>query len=166
MANGASGAKISTPADQKKFQEALSQMCVVLSKKIAEDGEGASKFLEIRVQGARSESEAQRLAMTVATSPLVKTAAYGEDSNWGRILAALGRSGVKLDPSKIDISFDDLCVFKQGAPTAVTAEQAREPLRKKQVTLNIHVHQGKATGWYWTCDFTGGYVDINARYRT
>lgn len=166
LANGASGAKISSGTDKKKFFEALREICVVLSKKIAEDGEGASKFLEIRVEGARSEADAQRMAMTVATSPLVKTAAYGEDSNWGRILAALGRSGVKFDPAKVDICFDNLCVFKQGAPTSVTAEQAREPLRKKEVTLNIKVNQGKASGRYWTCDFTGGYVDINARYRT
>src|SRR5262249_14985078 len=102
----------------------------------------------------------------VATSPLVKTAAYGEDSNWGRILAALGRSGVCFDPSKVDISFDKLCVFRHGAPTSVSAEAAREPLRKKEVVLIINLHQGKAAGRYWTCDFTGQYVDINARYRT
>jgi glutamate N-acetyltransferase / amino-acid N-acetyltransferase len=166
LANGASGVKISSASDKKRFYEALRDTCILLSKKIAEDGEGASKFLEIRVEGARSEADAQRMAMTVATSPLVKTAAYGEDSNWGRILAALGRSGVKFDPSKVDICFDDLCVFQQGAPTSVTAEQAREPLRKKEVALVVKVHQGKAAGRYWTCDFTGGYVDINARYRT
>ncbi len=166
LANGASGAILSSPADRAKFSKALEGVCIDLAKQMAKDGEGASKFLEIRVEGARSEADAQRMAMTVATSPLVKTAAYGEDSNWGRILAALGRSGVKFDPSRVDISFGDLCVFREGAPTAVTAEKAREPLKSKSVTLNIHVHQGKASGLYWTCDFTGQYVDINARYRT
>jgi len=118
------------------------------------------------VEGARSVEDAQQMAMTVATSPLVKTAAYGEDSNWGRILAAVGRSGVSFDPSKVDISFGTLCVFRHGAPTAVSAEKAREPLKAKEVTLRIHLHAGQATGFYWTCDFTGQYVDINARYRT
>jgi len=166
LANGASGAKVKSPADRKKFQVALDLLCIELSKKIAKDGEGASKFLEIRVHNAKTIADAQQIAMTIATSPLVKTAAYGEDSNWGRILAAAGRSGVKFDPLKVDIAFGDLYVFKKGAPTHVSAEKAREPLRAKEVTLNIDLHAGKAQGLYWTCDFTGGYVDINARYRT
>ncbi len=166
LANGASGVRIKSSEDKKAFFQALDQVCIDLSKKIARDGEGASKFLEIRVEGARTEAEAQQMAMTVSTSPLVKTAAYGEDSNWGRILAAIGRSGVVLDPSKVDIFFGTLCVFRQGAPTAVSAEKAREPLKAKEVIITIRVHQGKAQGWYWTCDFTGQYVDINARYRT
>ncbi len=106
------------------------------------------------------------MAEVVATSPLVKTAAYGEDSNWGRILAAMGRSGVRFDPAKVDIAFGNLFVFRDGAPTHISAEKAREPLRAKEVTLNIYLNAGKATGLYWTCDFTGQYVDINARYRT
>jgi glutamate N-acetyltransferase/amino-acid N-acetyltransferase len=106
------------------------------------------------------------MAEVVATSPLVKTAAYGEDSNWGRILAAMGRSGVRFDPTRVDIYFGPLCVFRKGAPSEVTAEAARAPLKAKEVTLRIVLHQGKAKGLYWTCDFTGQYVDINARYRT
>ena len=102
-------------------------------KKIAKDGEGASKFLEIHVEGARSVPDAQKMAMTVATSPLVKTAAHGEDSNWGRILAAMGRSGVSFNPSRVDIAFGSLYVFRRGAPTAVSAEKAREPLKAKEV---------------------------------
>jgi glutamate N-acetyltransferase/amino-acid N-acetyltransferase len=166
LANGASGAEINTRSDKRKFAEALNAVCIDLARKMAKDGEGASKFLEIRVEGARSVKEAQRMAMTVATSPLVKTAAYGEDSNWGRILGAMGRSGVSFDPAKTDIRFGDLCVFKQGAPTSVSAEKAREPLRAKEVSLRISLHAGHALGLYWTCDFTGQYVDINARYRT
>lgn len=166
LANGASGAKLRTPAEKKAFAAALREVCIELSKKIAKDGEGASKFLEVRVEGAKSVKEAQQMAMTVATSPLVKTAAYGEDSNWGRILAAMGRSGVHFNPAKADISFGDLCVFRHGAPTNVSAEKAREPLKAKEVTLRIQLHAGKAEGFYWTCDFTGQYVDINARYRS
>jgi len=166
LANGASGARLRSSSDKQKYFAALREVCIELSKKIAKDGEGASKFLEIRVEGARSEADAQKMAMTVATSPLVKTAAYGEDSNWGRILAAIGRSGVAFDPSKVDISFGHLRVFRHGAPTSVSAEKAREPLKAKEVTLRIHLHAGKAQGFYWTCDFTGQYVDINARYRT
>jgi glutamate N-acetyltransferase / amino-acid N-acetyltransferase len=166
LANGASGAALKRAGDRKAFYGALQQICIDLSKKIAKDGEGASKFLEIRIEGARSQADAQRMAMTVATSPLVKTAAHGEDSNWGRILAAMGRSGVPFDPERADISFGDLCVFRQGAPTDVSAEKAREPLKAKEVTLLIRLHAGKAQGSYWTCDFTGQYVDINARYRT
>jgi len=166
MANGASGVHCTSASEREAFAFALDQVCIELAKKMAKDGEGASKFLEIRVDGARTEADAQRLAMTVATSPLVKTAAYGEDSNWGRVLAAIGRAGVHLDPFKVDIYFGRLCVFRQGAPTAVSAEKAREPLKAKEVTITIRVHQGKAQGLYWTCDFTGQYVDINARYRT
>jgi glutamate N-acetyltransferase / amino-acid N-acetyltransferase len=166
LANGASGVSLAGAEVREKFKTALDAVCMELAKQMAKDGEGASKFLEIRVEGARSVAEAQRMAMTVATSPLVKTAAYGEDSNWGRILAALGRAGVPLDPSKVDICFEDLCVFKQGAPTAVTAEEARKPLKAKEVTVHIKLNQGSANGLYWTCDFTGQYVDINARYRT
>jgi len=166
LANGMSGATLTTPAEKKLFYKALRGICIELAKKIAKDGEGASKFLEIRVEGARSVRDAQKMAMTVATSPLVKTAAYGEDSNWGRILAAMGRSGVSFDPSQVDISFGTLCVFQHGAPTAVSADKAREPLKAKEVTLRIQLHAGPAEGFYWTCDFTGQYVDINARYRT
>jgi glutamate N-acetyltransferase/amino-acid N-acetyltransferase len=166
LANGASGAALKTPSDRKRFQTALREICIDLAKKIAKDGEGASKFLEIRVLGARSVPDAQKMAMTVATSPLVKTAAHGEDSNWGRILAAMGRSGVAFNPSKVDISFGSLYVFRRGAPTAVSAEKAREPLKAKEVSLQIRLYVGQAEGFYWTCDFTGQYVDINARYRT
>lgn len=166
LANGRSGVRLAPAGVKAAFQAALDEICVGLAKQMAKDGEGASKFLEIRVQGARTESEAQRMAMTVATSPLVKTAAYGEDSNWGRILAAMGRSGVRFDPSKADICFGPLRVFRRGAPTSVSAERAREPLRAKEVVISIRLRQGQAQGLYWTCDFTGQYVDINARYRT
>ncbi len=166
LANGAAGVSCRSEREIELFAYALDQVCIELAKKMAKDGEGASKFLEIRVDGARSESDAQRIAMTVATSPLVKTAAYGEDSNWGRVLAAIGRAGVALDPFKVDIYFGRLCVFRQGAPTAVSAEKAREPLKAREVTITIRIHQGTAQGLYWTCDFTGQYVDINARYRT
>jgi len=166
LANGASEATLKNGADREVFAKALKDVCVDLAKQIAKDGEGASKFLEIRVWAARNRPDAQRMAEVVATSPLVKTAAYGEDSNWGRILAAMGRSGVRFDPATVDIAFGNLFVFRQGAPTHISAEKAREPLRAKEVTLNIYLNAGKATGLYWTCDFTGQYVDINARYRT
>jgi glutamate N-acetyltransferase/amino-acid N-acetyltransferase len=166
LANGRSGLSMKTRGVKARFADALDELCISLAKQMAKDGEGASKFLEIRVLGARSVADAQKMAMTVATSPLVKTAAYGEDSNWGRILAAMGRSGVSFDPAKADISFGKLCVFRHGAPTAVSAEKAREPLKAKEVTLRIQLHAGNAEGFYWTCDFTGQYVDINARYRT
>ena len=166
LANGAAGVSCRTAQEREQFAYALDQVCIELAKKMAKDGEGASKFLEIRVDGAKTVADAQKLAMTVATSPLVKTAAYGEDSNWGRVLAAIGRAGVELDPFRVDIYFGRLCVFRQGAPTAVSADKAREPLKAKEVTITIRVHQGTAQGLYWTCDFTGQYVDINARYRT
>jgi len=166
LANGRSGVSLKTAGVKVKFSAALNELCISLAKQMAKDGEGASKFLEIRVEGARSVKDAQKMAMTVATSPLVKTAAHGEDSNWGRILAAMGRAGVSFDPSRVDIAFGTLRVFRRGAPTSVSAEKAREPLKAKDVTLNIHLHAGKASGFYWTCDFTGRYVDINARYRT
>jgi len=166
LANGRSGVTCRTLREREMFAYALDQVCIELAKKMAKDGEGASKFLEIRVDGARTDTEAQRLAMTVATSPLVKTAAYGEDSNWGRVLAAVGRAGVAIDPQRVDIYFGRLCMYRQGTPTAISPEKAREPLKAREVVITIRVHQGKAQGLYWTCDFTGQYVDINARYRT
>jgi len=166
LANGRTGAGCRTAREREMFAYALDQVCIELAKKMAKDGEGASKFLEIRVDGARNEREAQRLAMTIATSPLVKTAAYGEDSNWGRVLAAAGRAGVPLDPARVDIYFGRLCMYRQGTPTAISPEKAREPLKAREVVITLRVHQGRAQGLYWTCDFTGQYVDINARYRT
>jgi glutamate N-acetyltransferase/amino-acid N-acetyltransferase len=166
LANGRSGVACRTTREREMVAYAIDQVCIELAKKMAKDGEGASKFLEIRVDGARTEAEAQRLAMTIATSPLVKTAAYGEDSNWGRVLAAAGRAGVAIDPRRVDIYFGRLCMYRQGTPTAVSPERAREPLKAREVVITVRVHQGRAQGMYWTCDFTGQYVDINARYRT
>lgn len=166
LANGASGASLKTAGDRTLFAQALHAVSVDLAKKIAKDGEGASKFIEIAVEGARTVAEANRMAEVVATSPLVKTAAYGEDSNWGRTLAAMGRSGVTFDPSKVDIFFGDVEMFHRGAPASVSPEKAREALRGKEIAIRIRLNAGKASGVYWTCDFTGQYVDINARYRS
>jgi len=134
---------------------------------IAKDGEGASKLIEIVIHGARSIKEADQIAMTIANSPLVKTAIYGEDANWGRIMAAIGRAGVRINPEKIDIYFGDICVVKNGLGQGEKAEkEAHIYLKNKEVLLKINLNLGKARTTWYTCDLTEEYIRINAEYRT
>ena len=134
---------------------------------IVRDGEGATKAVTLQIKGARNEQEARTLAMTVATSPLVKTALFGQDANWGRILAALGRSGVSFDPEKVDLYFDGLLVVKNGTGQGDKVEGlAGEVLKKTALTIRVDMHQGKAETVVYTCDLSLDYVRINADYRT
>lgn len=166
LANGVSGVFIRNRADLTKFQEGLSEVCCSLAKQIASDGEGATKTIEIFVEGARNNSDAKKVAETVATSPLVKTAVFGRDPNWGRIMAAVGRAGVNLNPEKIEISFDHLSISRNGKATAVPPAKAREILNRKTVPIHIALNSGKGKAHYFTCDFSYGYVKINADYTT
>ena len=165
LANGAS-ATLSKESDQKKFQQTLQEVCLELARQMASDGEGATKRIEIFVKGARQLSDAHQVAATVATSPLVKTAFFGEDANWGRVLAAVGRSGVMVNPDKIDIYFGNLCLFKSGRPVSFSETRAKKILQEKVVELAIHLNQGTAQSQYLTCDFSLDYVKINADYRS
>jgi len=168
MANGLAGNEpISTdsqPADT--FQQALDQICTYLAKAIARDGEGATKLIEVTVNGAISAAEAKLAAMTVVSSSLVKAAVHGADPNWGRIMAALGRSGVEMVESKIDLYFDDFGVIKGGSPLSFSEQSVVQVLKQSEVPIRLHLNLGTASATAWGCDLSEEYVTINSQYMT
>jgi len=169
LANGLAGNQSfsTTGSDGRRFQELLNTVCQDLAKMIARDGEGATKFVELRVTGARTEADAIRVANTVATSSLVKTAWFGQDSNWGRIMAAIGRAGVTIKENRIAISYGDIPVVQRGIGLGQAAEaQANVVLKQREFTLTVHLGQGRAAATVWTSDLTLDYVKINASYRS
>lgn len=168
LANGAAGApgiKVGSAA-HRAFAEALEEVCRSLALQIVADGEGAQRVIEIEVRGAKSEKAARRIAETIATSPLVKTAFAGGDPNWGRIFAAAGRSEVKFDPTRVDIHMAGIPVLRRGKPLDFNERAASNRLLGKHVPIIVNMHAGSAVARYWTCDFTAEYVRINASYRT
>jgi glutamate N-acetyltransferase/amino-acid N-acetyltransferase len=152
--------------DYDAFRWALTEASRRIAALIIRDGEGATRVAEVRVEGARLESEADRIARTVAESPLVKTALYGGDPNWGRVLAAVGRAGVDVDMSECDLFLGDVWVAEGGRARAYDEEAARRALLEDPIRIRIRLKSGRAVGWIWTCDLTHGYVDINAHYRS
>jgi glutamate N-acetyltransferase/amino-acid N-acetyltransferase len=167
LASGALGAPIETEgADYLAFRQALTEAARQMAEAIVRDGEGASRIAEVRVEGARSVADADRVVRTIAESPLVKTALHGGDPNWGRILAAAGRSGVDLDASLVDIWLGDVWVASQGAARTYDEAMAAAAVREDPVRIRVHLNAGDASSWMWTCDLTRGYVDINAHYRS
>jgi len=167
MANGLSGAVIETPGDKAIFQKVIDRIFLDLAKQLVRDGEGVTKLVEIIVQGAASDSDARKVADTVAHSPLVKTAFFGEDANWGRIIGAVGRAGVDIDPDRIDLYFNDIQMVKagMGCGKAVEAE-ATKVLKNSEFTVAVHLNMGQGFGSMITCDFSVDYVRINADYRS
>jgi glutamate N-acetyltransferase/amino-acid N-acetyltransferase len=168
LANGAAGAPSikSGAAAHRAFTTALEDVCRSLALQIVADGEGAQRVIEIEVRGAKSERAARRIAETIATSPLVKTAFAGGDPNWGRIFAAAGRSGVSFDPSLVDIQMAGIPVLRRGQPLDFNERAASNRLLAKHVPIIVNMRAGSAIARYWTCDFTAEYVRINASYRT
>lgn len=163
MANGASGRRVNREA----FQKALDEVCQSLAKQIARDGEGAKKFVEIRVEGAASERAAARIARAIANSPLVKTAIAGSDANWGRILAAAGYSGVPFDPRRVDIYLQKVPVCRAGLAAPFDEPSLKKALDNADVSIRFVIRGGEGgQAVFWTCDLTHGYIDINASYRT
>ncbi len=168
LANGEAGApaiKKDTKA-HRQFTAALEEVCRSLALQIVADGEGAQRVIEIEVRHAKTEAAAKKIAETIATSPLVKTAFAGGDPNWGRIFAAAGRSGVKFDPALVDITMAGIPVLRKGQPLDFNERSASNKLLSEHVPLVVDLHAGQATARYWTCDFTAEYVRINASYRT
>lgn len=168
LANGASGApaiRVGSAA-HRAFAAALEEVCQSLALQIVADGEGAQRVIEIDVRGAKTEAGARRIAATIATSPLVKTAFAGGDPNWGRIFAAAGRSGVSFDPARVDIKMAGIPVLRRGAPLEFNERAASNRLLSEHVPIVVHLHSGNARARYWTCDLTAEYVRINASYRT
>lgn len=149
----------------KKFERALTEVCQEISELIVKDGEGATKIVKIEVSGAKNEKDAEKIARTVGNSQLCKTAFYGEDANWGRIIGAAGRSGVKFDPDKIELFFDDIKIYSKGVQHQPESEYAHV-FKKPKFTVSIRLKEGKASSHVITSDLTHEYVSINADYRS
>ncbi|MBP2017110.1 glutamate N-acetyltransferase/amino-acid N-acetyltransferase [Symbiobacterium terraclitae] len=168
MANGLAGNPTVVPGtpDFQAFAAALEEVLIYLAREIARDGEGATKLIEMRVEGARSPEDARLAARAVCGSALVKAAVFGEDANWGRVLAALGYSGAQFDPGRVDLWLGDVQMMAAGAPVAFSEEAAAEVLRQREVVFTAHLHAGDASATAWGCDLTYDYVKINGSYRT
>jgi len=161
MANGLAG-KVS----ENKFQAALDHICKELAKKIAVDGEGATKLVEVDVKNAQTEKDAKSLAKSVITSNLVKTAIFGNDPNWGRIMAAIGCSGVKFTENKVDIFFNNKQIAKNGVAVKFNPEEISKLMKTDKLIITINLNHGKSNGMAWGCDLTYDYVKLNADYHT
>ena len=133
---------------------------------LVRDGEGVTRVAEVRVEGTRTPADADRIARTIAESPLVKTALHGGDPNWGRVLAAAGRAGVPFDVSRVAIWIGDVAVCAGGAALDYVEKQAAAAMLEDPVRLRVRLGEGDASGFLWTSDFSRGYVDINAHYRS
>jgi glutamate N-acetyltransferase/amino-acid N-acetyltransferase len=169
MANGAAGNKRVAPGskDLKKLQVCLNAVTRALALQIVKDGEGATKFVEITVRGAKNPVEARRAVSAVAKSSLVKTALFGEDANWGRIMAVLGSCGVDMDEARTDISFGKMKLVEKGVAMGRLAEkEAAAALKQREIHIGIDLHKGKGESTLWTCDLSTEYVKINAAYRS
>ena len=167
MASGVSGASLGTPAARAAFQTVLDDVMLTLAKWVVKDAEGSNKLVEISVRGAVSDADARRIAETIAHSPLVKTALFGEDANWGRILAAAGRAGVPLDPGRVDIFIGSVQMVSAGSGCGKAAEaKATRVLKGNEFTIGVDLHLGGGASSMYTCDFSIDYVKINADYRS
>jgi glutamate N-acetyltransferase/amino-acid N-acetyltransferase len=167
LANGLAG---NDPIDFDNggdFQEALNTVCIHLAKSMAQDGEGATKLVEITVEGAEDQAGARQVARNIASSPLVKAAINGNDPNWGRVVVAAGRSGAKVREDRLDVYLNDVCVMKQGCPTPFNKEDMKSSWSTGDnvlIRLCLHLGDGRATTW--GCDLSEEYVRINSSYTT
>ena len=166
LASGALDHRQPTAADRGRFAAALEAVCASLAEQIVADGEGVRHVIRLRVEGARTEAEAAQVARTIANSPLVKTAWAGADPNWGRILAAVGRSSVPVDPSRIDIFLGAQQVCRQGAACAFDERRAHRTLSQRHFDVSVRLGRGRAAASFLTCDLTADYVRVNASYRS
>ena len=167
MANGMAGNTALTEADSKGFARGLETVMGELAQMIVRDGEGATKVIHMEIKGAHSASDALKAVRTVGNSSLVKTACYGQDPNWGRIMAALGRADIVMDEEKVDIWVNDILIVSAGLGKGQEAEKkAAEIMVRKEYTITIDLHQGDFEDRIITCDLTHEYVSINASYRT
>ncbi|RZB29467.1 MAG: glutamate N-acetyltransferase / amino-acid N-acetyltransferase [Candidatus Argoarchaeum ethanivorans] len=152
-----------------EFQQALDITCINLARMMAKDGEGATKLIELTVTGAETPDDAKRIARTILTSPLVKTAIFGEDPNWGRIIAAAGRSGANMNQKKITLEFsdkNDSVTIIDGGKTIETTSKIKKIMKSDTINIQLDLNIGKATATGWGCDLTYEYVKINAKYST
>lgn len=166
MANGQSQTGKLSKSDMLKFKTALDDVTLSLAKMMAKDGEGATKLVEIEVKNVKKYEDAKKIASTIATSPLVKTALFGSDANWGRILAAAGRAGVDFDQSKVDVYIGNIITAKNGMAVNFDEVKAKKILDAKECKITVDFKSGKASSKYYTCDFSYDYVKINGSYRS
>ena len=168
MANGAAGNETLTQdaPDLTAFEETVEAVMRELAKEIVRDGEGATRLVEVVVEGAESEEKAATLARAVAGSSLFKAAVYGEDANWGRVINAMGYSGASFDPEGVELWFGPIKVFADGEPVEHDAEEANAALAGEEVTVTARLEEGEASATAWGCDLTEEYVRINGSYRT
>lgn len=176
LANGVSGVTLQSPDDFTTFHEALAAVCRKLAQDIVRDGEGVTKFITLTVRGATSPEVAHQIANTIATSPLVKTAFFGNDANWGRIVAAAGRAGVPIDPDLVklwitpgeteEFNLGSLLLFTNGMPSGYGEEQASMIFKEAAVSILLDLGMGNGSATVWTCDLSHDYVSINGDYRS
>jgi glutamate N-acetyltransferase/amino-acid N-acetyltransferase len=169
LANGLTANRPIKPgsAGARRFQALLEHVCLDLAKKIAWDGEGATKLVELSVKGARTAHDALRVANTIATSSLVKTAWFGEDANWGRIMAAIGRSGARIIEDRIAIRIGHVPIVRRGTGLGQhLEEQANAVMKAREFTVTVDLGMGKAATIVWTTDLSPEYIKINASYRS
>ncbi len=177
MANGMSGHVIDSMYEYDNFTSFLSMICEQLAKSIARDGEGATKLVHVDVRGALDDLSARKIADAIATSPLVKTAIYGGDPNWGRIMAAAGRAGVSFNPDKARLSIStnieinkldshNLVLFEDGTGTNYDEEQAKAIFAKSEIFITLDLNMGQGDALVWTCDMSHDYISINSHYRS
>ena len=168
LANGESGApeiKAGSP-EYDKFYATLKEICQELSKRIAADGEGATKFLTINVKGTKTFEDAKTVAMSIAKSPLVKTAFFGEDPNWGRVICAVGYAGIPMVPEKTVIKFGGIPVYANGLGAEFKEEDIHKVMAEHDIVIDVEMGLGEAEATVWSCDFSYEYVKINGEYHT
>jgi glutamate N-acetyltransferase/amino-acid N-acetyltransferase len=168
LANGAAGVSYAAlpPADRAAFDAALADLMRELAQAIVRDGEGATKLIAVEVEGAVSEADAKAIGRAVSNSPLVKTAFFGGDANWGRVLAAAGYSGAALRMETLSLEFCGVKVFENGLPLPRDEEDLAERMKAREVSVRLNLGLGDAAWTYWTCDFSYEYVKINGSYRS
>jgi len=168
LANGRAGNPVITTAgpDYQSFKQVLMEACIDLAKAIVADGEGTTKLIRVEIKGAPDFATGRTIARSVINSNLVKTAFFGEDANWGRIIAAMGYSGAQFNPDTVDIYLGDVAVMKQGAGLVFDEEAALEAIRGKEVDVVIDLHQGNETVQAWGSDLSYDYITINSSYRS
>lgn len=164
LANGASEVPVADNRSRSFFEKGLGIVCEELAKSIARDGEGATKFVEVVVRGAADFEAARKVAKTIAHSPLVKTALYGEELNWGRILCAVGYSGIPFDPEEVALALNGIPIFRNGSPVSSTRARAEKAIKAHDLQIEVDLAGGRATARVWTCDLSHKYVDINGSY--
>lgn len=168
LANGEAGNEqiVCEDDNYEIFLENLMDLCAELAKDIAADGEGATKFITVNVKGAENFADAKTVGMAIANSPLVKTAFFGQDPNWGRIICAVGYSGANMVPEKTVVKIDDIIIFANGMGTKYDEEALAEVMAQKAITINIELNMGDSDATVWTCDLSYDYVKINGEYHT